>query len=116
MADEIKLNWHPEEWLAKFHKEQIKKLHEAGFYVENEVKKELSTKSPPVAGPGEAPHAVTGELRRSITHVVDEDAEKCFVGTNKDYGKYLELGEHPYLEVTVRKCYPTIKQILTRKM
>lgn len=34
----------------------------------------------------------TGNLRNSITHSVDEDEPAAYVGTNSEYGPYVELG------------------------
>lgn len=35
---------------------------------------------------------VTGNLRNSITHAVDGHADTAYVGTNSEYGPYVELG------------------------
>jgi hypothetical protein len=42
--------------------------------------------------PGEPPRKQTGQLKQSVTYEVDEKAMEGRVGTNLDYGKYLELG------------------------
>ena len=34
----------------------------------------------------------TGNLRNSITHQVDSEGRSVYVGTNSDYGAYVELG------------------------
>ena len=34
----------------------------------------------------------TGNLRNSITHTVDADEQKAYVGTNVEYAPYVELG------------------------
>ena len=33
----------------------------------------------------------TGRLRNSITHMVDEGEQAVYIGTNVEYGKYVEL-------------------------
>ena len=33
----------------------------------------------------------TGRLRNSITHMVDEGEQSVYIGTNVEYGKYVEL-------------------------
>lgn len=38
----------------------------------------------------------TGNLRNSITHAVDEDEPAAYVGTNSEYGPYVELGTGVY--------------------
>lgn len=38
----------------------------------------------------------TGALRNSVTHKVSEGEGKCYVGTNKEYAAYVELGTGKY--------------------
>lgn len=38
----------------------------------------------------------TGNLRNSITHMVDEQEPAEIIGTNSDYGAYVELGTGKY--------------------
>lgn len=38
----------------------------------------------------------TGNLRNSITHTVDEDELAAYIGTNSEYGPYVELGTGKY--------------------
>lgn len=40
----------------------------------------------------------TGNLRNSITHVVDEDEPAAIIGTNSEYAPYVELGTGKYAE------------------
>lgn len=40
----------------------------------------------------------TGNLRNSISHQVDEDEPAAYVGTNSEYGAYVELGTGIYAE------------------
>lgn len=41
----------------------------------------------------------TGRLRNSITHYLDESDKSVYIGTNVEYGKYVELGtSHPKRE------------------
>lgn len=35
----------------------------------------------------------TGRLRNSITHVTDPDSGKAYIGTNVEYGRYVEFRE-----------------------
>ena len=58
--------------------------------------------------PGEPPKKVTGELQRSIAWVTESDTSSIAlqVGTNLEYGRYLELGTskmvaRPYLRATL---------------
>lgn len=40
----------------------------------------------------------TGNLRNSITHVVDEQEAAAIIGTNNEYAPYVELGTGIYAE------------------
>lgn len=40
----------------------------------------------------------TGNLRNSITHVVDEGEPAAIIGTDSEYGAYVELGTGIYAE------------------
>lgn len=40
----------------------------------------------------------TGNLRNSITHVVDENEPAAYIGTNVEYAPYVELGTGIYAE------------------
>lgn len=45
----------------------------------------------------------TGRLRNSITNAIDTEANAVYIGTNVEYGPYVELGTssrhpHPYLK------------------
>lgn len=39
----------------------------------------------------------TGNLRNSITHVVDEAERVAYIGTNSEYGAYVEMGTGKYV-------------------
>jgi HK97 gp10 family phage protein len=72
-------------------------LDKIGTKVESQAKKNASGR------PG--PNVDTGRLRSSITHVLgsDEDGVYVDIGTNVEYGKYLEHGTvymppYPFLE------------------
>lgn len=39
----------------------------------------------------------TGNLRNSISHKVDEDEPAAYIGTNSEYGPYVELGTGKYI-------------------
>ena len=40
----------------------------------------------------------TGNLRNSITHLVDENEPAVYIGTNSEYGAYVELGTGVYAD------------------
>lgn len=59
----------------------------------------------------------TGNLRNSITHVVDEAEGSVYIGTNVDYGPDVELGTvkmdaQPYLKPAASDHAQTYRNIL----
>lgn len=69
-------------------------LARRALQVETAAKLNLSGPFPPASFPGEPPHLRTGRLRASVTWELGQDALGLYaaVGTNVDYGRYLEDG------------------------
>jgi len=114
-----KIKWHGDEFFKKLKEEEARNLERAAIFLKNEVKKNIS-EAPPASKAGEFPHREDGELRRSIAHEVDKNKMVARVGTNKVYGRYLELGTNemaarPFLRPTLAKNRRTIRKLLTRK-
>lgn len=62
---------------------------------------------------------VTGRLRNSITNVVDTDGKAVYIGTNVEYGPYIELGTvkrkpHPFLGPAAKEHNDEYRAILKR--
>lgn len=72
------------EVLAAFQEAAVRALEKCGLTAEGYAKKLA-----PVD---------TGNLRNSISHVVDEDKLDAYVGTNTEYAAYVELGTGQYVE------------------
>lgn len=71
------------------------------------------------SAPGEPPRLQTGRLRASVAHAVSGLIGR--VGTNLDYGRWLELGTRktaarPWLRRALRECLPEIRRIMTAPM
>lgn len=70
--------------------------------------------------PGEPPHKQTGRLRASVTHEVDAKTLEARVGTNVEYGRYLELGTkrglapRPWLRRALAECQSRINEFLSQ--
>ena len=63
------------------------------------------------------PGYIGGTLRNSITHVVDESEESVYIGTNVEYGPYVELGTvkmeaRPFLRPSATDHKGTYQNIL----
>ena len=61
----------------------------------------------------------TGRLRNSITHT--QDSKYAYVGTNVEYGKYVELGTHkmkakPYLKPAAQGHSAEYGEIMRRNL
>jgi HK97 gp10 family phage protein len=59
---------------------------------EDRARELIGTPGPPRSTPGSPPHMDTEALRDSITHEVDAGQMSARIGTNLDYGLYLEVG------------------------
>ena len=52
----------------------------------------------------------TGNLRNSITHMVDEQESAAIIGTNSEYGAYVELGTGIYAKGGGGRSTPWVYQ------
>ena len=70
-----------------------KRLERVGIFLVEKIKESLREGHPPASSPGQAPHARTGSLMRSITHEKTKDTVKVGSGISVPaYPKFLELG------------------------
>ena len=86
---------------------------------EREAKKSMKGGGRPhkPSAPGEPPHVDIGRLRASVTHEVEETLLGVVgrVGTNVEYGRYLELGTskmmpRPWLRPALKKTISKAKK------
>lgn len=73
-----------------------------------------------VSEPGEPPRKQTGRLRASVAHEVDRQRLIARVGTNVDYGRWLELGTskmaaRPWLRRALYESAVQVRAILGRR-
>jgi len=119
------VKWHGKAVADLIKKDVHHKLDAIGALLERDVKQKIGTPGPtktnpaqPPSAPGEPPHKRTGALRRSIGHEVINDIVR--VGTNKDYGYFLEVGTRkmtgprPYLRPALDEASAKISTILGR--
>jgi HK97 gp10 family phage protein len=116
-----KIKWHGDEFFKKLKDGEEKNLRRAGIHLKNEVKKAISDAYPPASEPDSEPHRRSGELRRSMAEELDDSKMIERVGTNKVYGRYLEMGtskmeKRPFLRPTLAKERRTIARILAAKI
>ena len=67
-------------------------LEEVGLVAERYAKEELSKPKPHRSKPTPRPNVDTGRLRNSVTHAIDGGEMAAYIGTNVEYGPYIELG------------------------
>lgn len=96
-----------EQWARLFNQALAKGLEEVGLTAEGYAKKKC-----PVD---------TGRLRNSITHVVRASKKAVYIGTNVEYGPYVELGTRhmkaqPYLRPAASGHRSEYKQILKNNL
>ena len=96
-------------------------IRRAAAYARAAVVRNLSTsgRASGPSEPGEFPHAQTGLLRNSIREEVDEEEMTAIVGTNVEYGGFLELGTsrmepRPFLTRTITEEHEAITKLLSK--
>lgn len=63
----------------------------------------------------------TGRLRNSITHTIDADEKAAYIGTNVEYGPYVEMGtsrqkEQPFLRPAAQNHGDEYREILESEL
>jgi hypothetical protein len=78
---------------AEYEKRLLLACEETKTYIQKKVR-EHSTLSEGPSSPGDFAHAITGHYSRSIFWEADVKQLRGIVGTNLDYGLFLEFGVH----------------------
>ena len=68
------------------------------------------------ATPGAPPRKLSGNLRRSVTYVVDDKEFVGRIGTNINYGRFLEYRDHPWLRVILRRELARASQLVIEEL
>lgn len=99
---EVKLKDNSEEILDKFEEAKFAALEAIGMKAEKYAKRELTN----------FPAVDTGRLRNSITHAIETGADEdaVYIGTNVEYGKWIELGTGIYASDGQGKKEPWVYQ------
>jgi HK97 gp10 family phage protein len=120
----MNVKWNDGEFFKKLEDGATQRLERAAIHLENEIKKKISDKSPPVSQPGEPPHVGErrgGELRRSITHEIKRGIfPVARIGSNKLYARMLEKGTsimdaRPFLEETLEEQKDQLARLIAGK-
>jgi HK97 gp10 family phage protein len=133
MAQFKNLKWYGTEVYNKIHAEQKKRVLRAAIFLESYIRKSMKKgtgnvymvagKPHHASAEGEPPAVLTGRLRDSITHEIEEQLWDIIgrVGTNVEYARYLELGTkkmapRPYLRRAIEENRKELIDMLTGKI
>ena len=110
----VKFDDHSPEVLAALKRATARGLEVCGAKAESYAKQELSKSKPHKRGPSR-PNVITGRLRNSVSHTVQNN--EMYVGSNVDYAAAVELGTrkswaYPYLKPACTQHTGEYKQIL----
>ena len=110
----VKFDDHSPEVLAALKRATARGLEACGAKAESYAKQELSKSKPHKRGPSR-PNVITGRLRNSVSHTVQNN--EMYVGSNVDYAAAVELGTrkswaYPYLKPAATQHTGEYKQIL----
>lgn len=100
--------------LAALKRATARGLEACGAKAESYAKQELSKSKPHKRGPSR-PNVITGRLRNSVSHAVQNN--EMYVGSNVDYAAAVELGTrkswaYPYLKPAATQHTGEYKTIL----
>lgn len=114
----MSVKWYGDRLKKEVEAKGEKNMNKACRFLESEIKKDLSGKSP--SAPGDPPGVVSGKLRRSMTHEVEKTPRRITgrVGTNIEYAIPLEFGTsrmaaRPFVRPNFEKNKKPIANILT---
>lgn len=114
--------------IERLQKSLVRGLKKGCIHMTNETKKLISVPAPrrrvvardgsiywratTPATPGAPPRKLSGNLRRSVTYTVDENEFIGRIGTNVNYGRFLEYRNHPWLRVILQRELARATQIV----
>ena len=126
--------WHGQQVKARIEAEMGRRLDAASIVVQNHAKELIGREgAEPTGGkkggkliygarrsaPGEPPMKQIGRLQTSVAH--ERTGLVARVGTNVDYGRFLELGTatmaaRPWLRRSLVECMGTVRALIGRPM
>lgn len=114
----VEFDDHSPEVLAALKRATIRGLEACGAKAESYAKQELSRSKPHKRGPSR-PNVITGRLRNSISHSVQNN--EMYVGSNVEYAAAVELGTrkswaYPYLKPAATQHTGEYKTILANSL
>ena len=119
------LKWHGKKVQMNMKDQMNKRLAAAAITWVNHVKGKMNEKTnrdgKTPSAPGQYPSMVTSNLRGKIEWEAMRQRLAVRVGTNVEYGKFLELGtrkmrKRPWMTLANRETRATIKRILSKRI
>src|SRR5262245_4431712 len=119
MSASVKLTWNGARVEREIKADLNGRLALCGELVASTIRRRLSTPGPAASAPGEHPHAQSGRLRGSVSYSTDPASLTLRVGTNVEYGGFLEHGTsrmaaRPFLLRTVFELRPQLRRIMSK--
>lgn len=128
----MSVEWNGGRFVADLKADTGKNIEKACIYLKGKVKERIGQGQPYVrhkgpkgvhyegqnpSAPGEPPHKITGFLQRSIAYEMAADRMSGSVGTNVEYGFFLEVGTsrmaaRPWLRSTLEAEAAAIRRII----
>jgi hypothetical protein len=113
------VNWNGKAWLEAQTAIYTERVNSAAEFLRGEMRVMIGIQGPPQSKPGEPPHIDTGNLIHSLGIIPGQDGSYIFsdVGTDVEYGIFLELGTanmaaRPWCLRSLRESDERIRQIL----
>jgi len=114
------VKWYGKKLKEEMRAKAVKNMTDACLFLEADIKKSLTGKSP--SAPGEPPGKKSGTLGRSVTHEVEKTSHGVVgrVGTNITYAVPLEFGTskmaaRPFMRPGLERNKSKIAKIIARK-
>ena len=112
------VKWYGDKLKKEMRAKCVKNMSDACLFLEGDIKKSLTGKSP--SAPGEPPGKRTGTLGRGITHEVEKKPDSVVgrVGTNITYAIPLEFGTskmaaRPFMRPGLERNKERVARIMT---
>jgi len=98
-------------YVSKMRGRAIASLEDAGFFLANKIRENISDQGPPHSSPGEYPKSITGELRDSAFVSVDEINMRVTVEMKADHAIHVE-NIRPFVSRTFEENADEVEKII----
>ncbi len=111
------IKWYGGQVAKELDDEMQRRLRLVGEMLRSKIVRNLSTPGPEHSAPGEFPHAITGNLRKSVVYEHKPRENVVEVGTSVEYANRLENElDRSFLRRTLEEELSRVESILTAPM